>query len=147
MPAVVDAILAAVNTAAPDTVGVYDGPFVTGDTLDSIHIGYDADPDGEGEAGTSAQDWNGLGAKARNETLTVSCAVHLLRGDPNVKAARDRAYELLALVENAIHPAPSLGLTPPCQAGVTSHRLLYLHGEDIGFEVLLTFAITIQTRL
>lgn len=146
VPTVIDAILAVVNAAASDAVGVYDGPYVTGSSVDAIHIGYDANPDGDGEAAASDQQWAGLGAKARDETCAVTCAVHLLRGDLNVKAARDSAYALLALVEGAIHPAPAMGLAPPIQAGITSHRLVYVP-SDAGLEVWLPFVITVRTRV
>ena len=147
MPVVVDAILAAVRAVAPVDVGVYDGPYVTGDTRAGIHIGYDADPEGDGVAGSSDQAWAGLGARARDENLTVTGAIHLVQGDADVKAARDRGYQLLGLVEAALHTAPSLGLTPPTWMGVASHRLAYLPGETVGLEVWLRFEIAVRTRL
>ena len=145
-PLVVDAIITAV-TAAAGAVKVYDGPYVTGDTTEAIHIGYDADPDGSGEAVASDQAWAGLGARARDETLLVTNGIHVYQGDANVKAARDRAYQLLAIVENAIHTSPAMQLTPPTWAGVSSHRLVLLDDPQVGLEVWLTFQITVRTRL
>lgn len=145
-PEVVDAIYNLVDAAAPADVRVYDGPLADQDPADAIHIGYDADPDVLGDAVTSSQDWAGLGAKKRNETLTVACAIFLLDGAADIRAARIRGYGLLAVVEDAIHPAPSMGLSAPTWAGVTSSRLLYIPSEDTGLEVWLGFTITVQTR-
>lgn len=145
-PAVVDAILGLVTAAAPADVRVFDGPLADGDPADAIHIGYDADPDVLGDAVTSSQTWAGLGAKRRDETVTVTGAIYLLNGAADMKAARVRGYQLLAVVEDAIHPAPSMGLSAPTWAGVTSSRLLYIPSEDTGLEVWLGFTITVQTR-
>lgn len=146
MPVVVDAILAAVRTLAPDGVAVYDGPFVTSDATEAIHVGYDADPEGSFDAGTSEQEWAGLGAKKRDETLQVSGACVISQGDSDVKAARDGAYALLGHVEDAIHPFPAVGVSPPTWAGVTSHRLLYLPDPNVGLQAVITWVITIRTR-
>lgn len=145
-PAVVDAIYTLVDAAAPAGVRVFDGPLVDGDPGDAIHIGYDADPDSTGEAVTSTQEWAGLGAKKRDETVVVTGAIYLLNGAADPRAARVRGYELLAVVEDALHPLPALGLPPPTRAGVTSSRLFYIPSEDTGLEVWLGFTITVQTR-
>lgn len=149
-PEVVDAILAlvtpAVAAAAPD-VRVFDGPVVDGDPADSIHIGWEADPDSTSDAITSSQDWAGLGAKRRNETLVITNAIGLLNGVADPQAARIRGYQLLAIVEDAIHQQPSMGLTfTPIWAGVTSSRLIYVPNDENGLEVWLVFQITVQTR-
>lgn len=148
-PAVVDAILTVVRAAA-GTIEVADGPIVSGEYDETICIGYDGDPEGSGEAYSSDQDWIGLGAKHRDETIRVNCAIHLALGDAGVgtvKAARDRAHVLLGIVEDAIHPAPSIGLSPPCWAGITSHRMLPILSAAVGLEAWIPFVITCRTRI
>lgn len=145
---VVDALLAVVR-AAPDLAGitVYDGPYVTGDVGDSVHIGYDADPEASGEAFSSDEGWAGLGAKKKDETVNIHCSVHVTNGDADTTAARTRAYELFGAVEDAIHrPSPSMGLSPPSWAAVASSRMFYVLTEEVGLEAWLTFTVSVRTR-
>lgn len=147
MPEVVDAILARLAAAVPAGVAVWDGPIVTGDLRPAIHIGYDGDPAGEFEAGTSAQEWAGIGAKKRDETLTITGAVIAYQGGGvAMKEGRDAAYALLSLVGDCIHPLPSLGVQAPTWAGITSHALVYEPAENRGVEVRIEFEITVRTR-
>lgn len=144
-PLILNTLVDLVTAGAPAGVRVFDGPLVDGDPADAIHLGWDADPDSVGEAVTTTQEWAGLGAKKRNETVTVTNAIYLRDGAADPKAARTRGYQLLAVVEDAIHPLPSMGLPPPSWAGVTGSRLMYLTTEA-GLEVWLGFTITVQTR-
>jgi hypothetical protein len=147
VPVVLPALLTLVRAAPLTAVQIYDGPFATGDPSDAIHIGYDGDPDSDTEAVTSDQAWAGLGAKSRDETITITSAVYLLNGAADVATARARGYELLAAVEEAIHPLPAMGLTPPTWAGVTNSSLIYIPTATAGLELWLRFWITVRTRL
>jgi hypothetical protein len=145
MPEAVDAIIGAVTPVT--TLAVYDGPVPTGDPGNAIYIGYNGNPEDEGEAGTSQQEWAGLGAKKRDENLTVTGAIVITNGDGNAKVARDAAYAQLTLVEGAIHPAPAVGMSAPTWMGVTSHRLVYVLDTEVGLQAWLPFVITVRTRL
>lgn len=148
VPVAVDALLRVVRSApglVDVDVAVYDGPVVTSDLRDAIHVGYDADPTGSADAVISEQQWAGLGANKRDETVTVTCAIYLVNGAADVKAARERGYALLAAVEDAIHGSPAMGLAPPTWAGVSSSRLIY-DLTDAGLEMWLGFTVTVRTR-
>lgn len=143
-PAVLAALLSIVDAAT--SVPVYDGPFVTGDPSDAIHIGYDGDPETETEAVTSGQRYKGAASKSRDEDLTIVNAIYLVNGAAETAVARARGYELLGIVETAITADPSLGLPPPCKAGVDSHSLV-LVPTQAGVELWLRFWVVVNTRL
>jgi hypothetical protein len=145
MPEAVDAVIGAIGLAT--ALPVRDGPVLTADPGDAIYIGYNGNPEDEGEAGTSQQEWAGLGAKKRDENLTITGAVVCSNGDGDAKVARDAAYAQLALIEGAIHPSPSLGMSAPTWMGVTSHRLVYVLDEQVGLQAWLPFVISVRTRL
>jgi hypothetical protein len=126
-------------------VKAYDGPVATGDPSDAIHVGYDiTDPDG-GQAVDSTQEWAGLGAKKRDETLAIHSSIYLVNGAADVAAARARGYAILAAVEDTLHADPSMGLPPPTWGGVSAHQLAYPLTEA-GIEVWLKFTVTVRTR-
>ncbi|MGL5911203.1 MAG: hypothetical protein ACRCZP_14465 [Phycicoccus sp.] len=147
--ALVDRITAAVAVLPADQpVIVCDGPQIVGDRVDLICVGYDADPDGPGETVSATRSWAGLGARTMDEAVEVACAIHTLSGDTgptSVRAARQRVYELLGVVEASVHDDPSLGLPPPSYGMVASHRLT-THQTDVGLEMWLTFAVRHTAR-
>lgn len=137
------------RTALAD-VGVFDGPYVTGDPGDAIHVGYDGDPDGELEAVVVQSNWAGsLGAKKRDEQITIICSVVVTQGESDPDAAQvasDRAYALLAEVEAEILADPSLGLGAPSVAGVSSHTLHLEPTEPAGIQARLMFLVSVNAR-
>lgn len=105
-PSIVDALLAAF--AATDAALVLDGPNGTADVAtDYVVVGGTEDPDDD--AGEFDQDWRGLGAKARQETGTVTCAVLAATGDDDIPTTRARAFEILGQLETAARTDPTLG--------------------------------------
>ncbi|MEZ0072270.1 hypothetical protein [Planotetraspora sp. GP83] len=111
-PDVIDALVSLFN-AAPILAGkVLDGPTVTAKQMrELVVVGWDGVDDSEGQAVDATQDWAGLGAGAKDEVLTVTCAAIAARGDTDIKAARDTCYRvLLAAVENQLRANKSLGL-------------------------------------
>ncbi|MGH3672194.1 MAG: hypothetical protein ACRDSH_16430 [Pseudonocardiaceae bacterium] len=146
-PAAVDALVAAVTAGLPNSP-VWDGPVPSGDYRDGVFIGYDGDPLGERESLASTQDWAGIGAKKRTETIDILCAVVAVDGDGVPKKARDAAYALLAAVENVLRADPSLAQTPtPFIAAVTTPRLLWDWLETAGLQARITFTVHIETRI
>jgi hypothetical protein len=147
-PAAIDA-LAALFAAAPGLSGVevVDGPTVTGDPLhEALFVGYDGDPDGAGEAVTFEQTWAGLGAKAKDETFAITCAVVAWGGDTAVREIRLRAFALLAEVENILRADPSVGLPPPTVVAMASGSLVQAQRQS-GMECRIPFQIAVQTRI
>lgn len=148
VPAVIDALVALFYAApALDDVKVVDGPIVTNDPLpQAVFVGYDGDPEGDGEAVSFTQAWASIGQKARDETFTVTCAVAAWKGSTKVKPVRDLAYELLAAVENTLRADPSLGQPPPTVVAFASGSLIQSQKHG-GIEVRIPFQVAVQTRI
>jgi hypothetical protein len=144
-PTVVDHLVAALRAA---DLLVWDGPLVTGDTRDAVFVGYDADPDSEWLSAELGQSWAGLGARTREETFAVRCAVLATTGETEAKPARDAAFALLAVVETVLRAGPSLGLTPtPMVAEVVPTAIYTEPGEATGVQVRIPFEIRVKTRV
>ena len=147
-PDVIDALVA-LFAAAPALTGVkvIDGPPVTGDPLhEAVYIGYDGDPDGDGQAVDFAQEWGAIGQKSKNETFTVTCAVVVWKGGTLVRPIRARAFELLATVEDLLRGDPSLGMPPPTVVALAAGSCVQSQRAS-GLEVRIPFQIAVQTRI
>ncbi|MEU8270829.1 hypothetical protein AB0B89_27185 [Sphaerisporangium sp. NPDC049002] len=150
VPAAIDALVALFQ-ATPGLgvagVAVVDGPIITGDPLhEAVFVGYDGDPDGDGEAVTFDQEWAGLGARAKNESFVVMCAVSVWSGSTKVVPVRTRAFEMLGEVETALRTDPSLGLPPPTVVAMASGSLVQSQ-RGSGLECRIPFQIAVQTRI
>lgn len=146
-PGAVDALVSFLTAALPNSP-VWDGPAPSGDYRDAVYIGYDGDVAGERESLTSSAHWAGIGAKRRDETIAVVCAVVAVSGDGRPADARNRAYALLATVENTLRADPSLAQTPtPFVASITEHRMLWDWLEMEGLQARITFTVHIETRI
>ncbi|MER7063960.1 hypothetical protein [Streptomyces albidoflavus] len=148
MPDVIDALVALFG-AAPALAGVkvVDGPLVTNDPLpQAVFVGYDGDPEGEGQAADMSQEWAAIGQKARDESFTVTCAVAAWKGSTTVRPIRLRAFELLAAVEDALRADPALGLSPPTVVAFASGSLVQSQRQS-GVEVRIPFQIAVKTRI
>ncbi|TMR11749.1 hypothetical protein ETD86_34845 [Nonomuraea turkmeniaca] len=137
--------------AAPalNGVKVVDGPLVTGNPLhEVIFVGYDGSRQGEGdgEAVDLRQEWASIGQKAKDETFTVTCAVVVWSGSTKVRPIRERAFALLAAVEDALRADPSLGLPPPTIVAFVSGSL-FQEQPDTGMQARIPFRIAVQTRI
>lgn len=147
-PVVIDALVGLFD-ADPvlDGVKVVDGPIVTNDPLpEAVFVGYDGNPEGDGEAVDFRQEWASIGQRAKDETFTVTCAVVVWRGSTEVKPIRDRAFALLAAIENSLRADPSLGQPPPTIVAFASGSLVQSQRQS-GVEVRIPFQIAVQTRI
>ena len=137
--------LAALNADADieQHVAVIDGDTAEDDTTDAIYTAYDADPESKGEVVTSRFAWAGVGNKARDEVIDIVGAVVATNGEGDVVAARARAYQLLAIVDEAVRADPSLGMGAPrpTRAELTEHRLI-----PLGDEMWIRFTVSVTTR-
>ncbi|TQL21968.1 hypothetical protein [Streptomyces sp. SLBN-134] len=112
VPQVIDALvtLARADAALAD-VRVSDGPEVTDSSAkDWLIVGFDGDPAGDFQAAQTLGGWAGLSARSREEQWQVMVAAIAQRGDTDVRAARVRAYEIGARVEEWLAADPSIGL-------------------------------------
>lgn len=134
----IDAIIALLTAAG---LTVVDGTAVTGDYQAAVWVGYDGDPEGDWRAADIDQEWAGLGAKKRDETFDIICAI-VAPFDETVKSGRDSVKSLLATVESTLRADPSFGFDSPYIAGVRPRQLFY---DDAGAR--LVFAITVKTRV
>jgi len=98
----------------PDTVRVVDGDVVSGDAGTYLAVGWE-DPDSDrSTSSTGQQTWNGLGAKSRRESGSVTCLVLSWNGNSNgLKQARTAVKEVTDAVENLLRADPSLGGAVP----------------------------------
>lgn len=111
VPAVIAALVAQLDAALD--VAVFDGPALGDDARASwLEIGVD-DPELGGGSGLTAAssriEWRGLGAKSRDEHITVLCAAWAWTGEDAVSVPRASAYALVAQVEAILFADPSLG--------------------------------------
>lgn len=103
-------------TAALPSIAVYDGYGLSDDASDFLMVGVE-DPNGsEPTSADVQQQWAGLGAKARYEAGTVTCAALAWRGNPGdagQREARAAAAAIVAAVENDLRADPNLGGAVP----------------------------------
>lgn len=141
--AVIDALVTLAGTTSAQAV--YDGPVnITAPPTDFIVVGGTEDPDDE--PSSFDQLWNGLGAKTKNESGEVTCAILVGTGDEAVKVSRDRALAILGEFETAVRADPSLG---GVLVGGWAHVSSGRHTQRLnsqGLYVRVTFTVSYQTK-
>lgn len=129
-----DASLGA-STTTP--VAVYDGPVLTQAAAPLVlWVGLD-DPavarENAGDevvAATSEQDWTGLGARQRDETVTVNLCAEGWSGVTDVRTVRQQVVAVFIRVQDLIHADATLGgLISPGYANVTGGELRQAQGS------------------
>lgn len=146
--AAIDALYDAL-IAADLGVHVWDGPVVSGDYGDAIYVGYDGDPEGDGQTAVSDQDWAGVGkTRKRDESLDITGAAAALVGesDERWKTARDRATALIESIGQLIRANPSLGQSPPFRAELIPGAY-YQENTPAGYQARYLFTVHIETRV
>lgn len=148
-PAAVDALIAAWTTAPTlSTVPVIDGPIIPATFSDCLFVGFDGDFYGPRRSVHTEQEWVGLGAKRRTETINIPCAAVAIHNDEVAKPARDRAFAIFATAETVLRTDPSLGQSPtPFIAAVTVPEMWWDWTDGEGVQARLTFTVTIETRI
>lgn len=151
VPAAINALIQ-VLTAAPGLAGVTvtDGP-PTSDLSaeDLVVVGWTV---GDDQASAeSAQDFAYAGARTRDEEFTITGWVESWSGEEDFSDRRRRAYELLAVIEDALRAtgaqpdAPTL-LGTVQWAHLTRHRLQQQF-TDTGSRVGISWTITCRARI
>lgn len=104
MAAAIDYLVTACTSAFGSTAHVFDGPPSADTQLtldDRVWIGYSPiSPDLPAAAGD--QQFATLGARSRDETYAIVCAVEHFGGDTTMRPLRDGAFALLATVETLL---------------------------------------------
>ncbi|MFJ4735284.1 hypothetical protein ACIP6V_23925 [Streptomyces sp. NPDC088770] len=149
VPQLIDNYLARL-AAAPGLSGVkiVDGPLVSlSGAREWLFVGYDGDPEGEANVASTTQTWAGLGARAKNEEIQLTCAILVRRGSTAVRPLRDRAFAIFAEAEAVVRADPSLGLPPPTVCSITE-TAFSAPQTDKGIEGRLAFTLaTLPTRI
>ncbi len=146
-PAVIDALFALAG-ASPGLAEarIHDGPQPTSDPLKQVVcIGWDGDEDSD-EAADVSQEWAGLGAKARDETIQVPCAAIAWHGSTAMKPVRDLAFAMVAEFEAGLRADPSLGFPPPTVVALATGNA-YQRQTQSGAQCRVVFTIAVRTRI
>ncbi|SDN17820.1 hypothetical protein [Streptomyces wuyuanensis] len=150
IPGAIDALLTVLR-AAPDLadVQVLDGPPVGDQSAqDYVAVGYQ---EGAEESVQMAQDFNAAGARTRDEDFDILCWIDTWTGDSDVSARRTRAFELLAVVEDAIR-ASGVSPTAPTLNGavlwahLTNASLRQANTTD-GVRAVIAFSVSCRARI
>lgn len=147
VPAVLDRLVTVFTGVLPADVLVHDGPALTADPAqDVVCVGWDGDDDGDGQAVEWTQEWSGLGAGRKAETIEVTCVLICWDGDDDLAATRTRAYQLFAALEAALRTDVGQGFAPPTTVTITGGRLHQEQNKN-GSEVRVPFTVSVQTRI
>jgi hypothetical protein len=138
--------------AASPPVTVFCGPQLSGDfALLALYVGVD-DPTfaATGSAVTGAesnQTWVGMGARARDEQLSVFCTAEAWSGETTTRAAMTAVYGIVAAVETILRADVYMGGLALFEApGSTGHTLKWQQGEG-GLAAHVSFRIDAKARL
>lgn len=152
IPAAIDKLVALFTTAlgVDPELTVADGPQVSFPTRKFAVVGGDGPVEEEEEAARAAQEWKGLGANIRDESIDVMCAVGASTGnaDTSMKGVRDEATAMLTAIEGALRVEPGRSLnnfTTGGAAAVTEVTLRYPTNSQ-GIAAVFVFTINIPVR-
>lgn len=111
VPAAVAALLDILR-AAPSLAEVHieDGPTAVNLTdRDRIYVGWQPNAD---SAVAAQQDFNAAGARTRDESFTIACYAESRSGDTDMESRRERVYEIVAVVEQALRATNAAPAAP-----------------------------------
>ncbi|MER7738890.1 hypothetical protein ABTX34_11285 [Streptomyces sp. NPDC096538] len=149
VPAAIEQLLVILRARpALDDVAIVDGPAsVNATELRRIHVGW---APGADSAVAIQQQFNGAGARTRDEAFDISCYAEARAGDKDMKARRAEVFALVGEVEQALRAsneapeAPTLNGTV-LWAHLTTGDLQQLQAE--GSLAGLAFTVTCQARI
>lgn len=150
VPAAVDALLAILR-AAPALAGVrvVDGPpGVNFTEKDRVYVGW---AEGADQAAEIQQSFANAGARRRNEDAVISCYAESRGGDKDMRLRRNRVFELLATVENALRGTDAAPEAPTLNGAVlwsevTTGSLVQAQTEN-GAYAGLGFTVAYRARI
>jgi hypothetical protein len=147
VPDAIDKLLEVFEAALPG-VTVVDGVAVEWPAGDWAVVGGDGAVAEEEDAARSVQEWRGLGAMIRDESIDVICAVGSSTGnvEPGMRPRREAAYAMLTAIEDALRADPGLGgFTTGGAAAVTDTALRYV-ANNAGLAAVVVFTVNIPVR-
>jgi hypothetical protein len=150
IPAAINALFALLTTAlADDPVTVVDGPPIgMPSEADYLYVGWQL---GENVGAEMRQDFAYAGARRRDEEFDILCQVDAWTGDDDVPARRQRAFDLLAVVEDALRATDTQPTAPNLSGAVLWSHItqgqLTQTNSDSGVAVRIPFRITCRARL
>ncbi len=150
VPAVIDWLVATFQ-ASPLLAGVtvYDGPVTTGAAPQQVlWIGMQ-DPDAIAApiCAESQQAWVGVGARQRDEFLTIHCVAEAWAGTTDVKTIRDQAYGIVAAVEQILQADPTLGGNVLFTDNTMPQRQLRQNNTENGQLARVYFTVKAKARI
>lgn len=147
IPAVIDALVAAAQTAMPN-VSVRDGFTVTGDSGDFLMVGAD-DPDSDtaADSASSQQAWAHANHMARDDNGEINCVALSWSGDSDQKAVRDAAYAIVAGIENVLRANPTLDVPGVLWTGFGSTQTLRQDQYQEGVDARVSFTVAFRGRI
>ncbi|CAM5617309.1 hypothetical protein SALBM135S_05885 [Streptomyces alboniger] len=150
LPGAITALLAVLRAAGGlSDVLVIDGP-PSGDvaTADFLTVGWSG---GEDQAAEVQQDFNAAGARTRDEEFVISNAIDVWDGGEDFAALRQRAFDILAVVEQALRATGSNPDAPTLNGAVLWAHLtrasLRQYFTDQGARVALAFTVSCHARI
>lgn len=93
-------------------IKVFDGPIVNGKYgAEAIVIGHDGRPIDDYVPMSGSNDYRGLGAQRMSEVGSLECVIHCMPGKTDLKVLRNRAFDILGLIDTVIRSDSSFGNT------------------------------------
>lgn len=146
IPDLIDALIAACQTALPDVL-VVDGPGADQeDVEDFLHIGMRDPRNPAGAAATETQEWPKVTTHSRAGSGSIFCAAVSWDGSGVQKTARDQAFATVAAVQELLHADPHLGVDGVVKTSYTSIDFDQGQTSAGAFAVVL-FAVEFDERL
>lgn len=154
VPAVIDYLVSTFQAAstlgaATPPVAVYDGPVTTAAPAQLVlWVGIN-DPDSVAApiGAESQQEWVGVGARQRNEYITVNCVAEAWAGGTDVRTMRLAAYGIVAAVETLLQADPTLGGLVIFTDNTMPQRQLRQNNTADGQVARIMFTIKAKARI
>ncbi|MFH8627755.1 hypothetical protein ACH4A8_38710 [Streptomyces vietnamensis] len=150
VPAAVAALLDILRAAPSlaDSVHIEDGPTAVNLTdNDRVYVGWQ--PNSEAAVNLQ-QDFNAAGARTRDESFIINCYAESRAGDKDMSLRRNRVFEILAVVEDALRATDAAPTAPTLNGTVLWAHLTAgdLHQEQREGSIAgLNFQVSCFARL
>lgn len=154
LPAVIDYLVSTFQNAstlgqADPPVAVYDGPTTTGEAAQQVLWVGMLDPDTVGApiGAESQQEWVGVGARQRNEYVTIHCVAEAWSGSTDVQSVRQAAFDIVAAVEVLLQADPTLGGLVLFTDPTMPQRQLRQNNTQAGQLARIWFSVKAKARI
>jgi hypothetical protein len=150
LPRAISALLEILREANDLTgLEIIDGPPVDDiATADFLSVGWSG---GEDLGAEAVQDFNAAGARTRDEDFTIVSVIDVWSGDDGFSVVRDRAFAILAIVEQAIRATGPNPDAPNLNGAVLwahmTRASLRQYFTDQGARVALGFTVSCHARI